>query len=277
MTVEAGVTAVPMSAFYDGDGPTNFVRFCFSKRDAVLDEATRRIRCGLPGAFAPAHERPRRDRGCPWWYRREPPSRRHCDRGRGGRPRVAIGDVDQAVFPRSAVKALQALPLVESGAADRYGFGNAELALACASHSGEPRHVATAMRMLGAAGRGEADLACGVSWPANREAANALARAGVEPSALHDNCSGKHAGFICLACHMGVDPANYVRPDQPVQREVTATLAALTEPNSATTIAVSTAARSRPMRSLWTSSRSPSRGSSPARACPRPAPRQRRG
>ena len=96
----------------------------------------------------------------------------------GGRPRVAIGDVDQAVFPRSAVKALQALPLVESGAADRYGFGNAELALACASHSGESRHVATAMRMLGAAGRGEADLACGVSWPADREAANALVRAG---------------------------------------------------------------------------------------------------
>ncbi len=65
-----------------------------------------------------------------------------------GTRRAAIGDIGQAVFPRSAVKALQALPLVESGAADRYGFGNAELALACASHGGEPRHVATAAAML---------------------------------------------------------------------------------------------------------------------------------
>jgi L-asparaginase II len=146
-----------------------------------------------------------------------------------GRRRAAVGDVDQAVFPRSAVKALQALPLVESGAADRYGFGDAELALACASHSGEERHVATAMRMLAAARRSAADLKCGVSWPANRDAANALVRAGEEPSALHDNCSGKHSGFICLACHMGVDPTGYVRPDHPVQREVTATLAALTD------------------------------------------------
>jgi len=147
----------------------------------------------------------------------------------GGRVRAAVGDVGQAVFPRSAVKALQALPLVESGAADRYGFGNAELALACASHSGEPRHVATATRMLTAAGRSAADLACGVSWPANREAANALARAGEMPSALHDNCSGKHSGFICLACHMGVDPSGYVKPDHPVQRTVTAALAEMTD------------------------------------------------
>ncbi len=146
----------------------------------------------------------------------------------GGR-RAAVGDVEQSVFPRSAVKALQALPLVESGAADHYGFADVELALACSSHNGEPRHAATAARMLAAAGRGEADLQCGVSWPASRDAAFALARAGARPSALHDNCSGKHAGFICVSCHRGIDPAGYVRPDHPVQREVTATLAALTD------------------------------------------------
>ncbi len=146
-----------------------------------------------------------------------------------GRLHAGVGDVHQAVFPRSAVKALQALPLVESGAADHYGFGDAELALACASHSGEERHVATARRMLAAAERSEADLECGVSWPANREAANALVRAGEQPNALHDNCSGKHSGFICLACHMGVEPKGYVRPEHPVQREVTAALAALTD------------------------------------------------
>jgi L-asparaginase II len=126
------------------------------------------------------------------------------------------------------VKAIQALPLIESGAADRYGFGNTELALACASHNGEARHVATAAAMLAAAGRGEADLECGAHWPTNREAANDLVRSGREPSQLHNNCSGKHAGFICLACQMDQDPRGYVGPDHPAQREVTAALEAMT-------------------------------------------------
>ena len=88
-----------------------------------------------------------------------------------GHRRAAIGDVEQAVFPRSAVKALQALPLVESGAADRYGFGNAELALACASHNGEPRHVETASAMLARAGKSTADLECGEQVPVAESAA----------------------------------------------------------------------------------------------------------
>ncbi len=146
----------------------------------------------------------------------------------GSKRRSAIGNVDVAVFPRSAVKALQALPLVESGAADHYGFGPAELALACGSHGGDPRHVETAARMLAAAGRGEADLECGAHYPSSREAANALVRAGRKPTPLHNNCSGKHASFICLACHRGVDPKGYVRPDHPVQLEVAATLEAMT-------------------------------------------------
>ena len=145
-----------------------------------------------------------------------------------GRRRAAIGDIGQAVFPRSAVKALQALPLVESGAADRYGFGDAELALACASHVGEPRHVETAAAMLARAGRGEADLECGPQMPLNRAAAEALIRAGEPPNQLHHTCSGKHAGFVCLACHMGTDPRGYVGPDHPVQREVHAALEAMT-------------------------------------------------
>ena len=145
-----------------------------------------------------------------------------------GKRRAAIGNVEKAVFPRSAIKALQALPLIESGAADRYGFGPAELALACSSHSAEPRHVATALKMLAAAGRGEADLECGGHPPIAKTAADALVRAGKTPTPIHDNCSGKHAGFICLACHLGVDPKGYVRPDHPVQREVAATLAAMT-------------------------------------------------
>jgi L-asparaginase II len=138
------------------------------------------------------------------------------------------GDIDMAVFPRSAVKALQALPLVESGAADRLGLTGAEIALACASHNGEPAHVATALAMLGKAGRDAACLECGVQWPSQQAAALALAASGARATALHNNCSGKHAGFICLACDMGDDPAGYVGPDHPAMRRVTAALAETT-------------------------------------------------
>jgi len=145
-----------------------------------------------------------------------------------GRRRAALGDVEAAVFPRSAVKALQALPLVESGAADRYRLGPAALALACASHGGEPRHVETAAAMLAACGRSAADLECGTHMPSSSVAERALIRAGHPAGPLHNNCSGKHAGFICLACHLGVDPKGYVAPDHPVQRAVTAALAEMT-------------------------------------------------
>jgi L-asparaginase II len=141
-----------------------------------------------------------------------------------GACRVAIGDVGQPVFPRSAVKLIQALPLVESGAADAHGFGPAELALACASHSGEPRHTALAASMLARAGRSVADLECGTHMPAYEPASADLIRAGETPTALHNNCSGKHAGFVCLACHRGVDVKGYVGEAHPVMREVTAAL-----------------------------------------------------
>ena len=145
-----------------------------------------------------------------------------------GRVRAAVGEISEPIFPRSSVKAIQALPLVESGAADRYGFGHAELALCCASHNGEPRHVETVRGMLARAGRGEADLECGVQMPFAHDAANALIRADTPPNQLHHTCSGKHSGFVCLACAMGADPRGYVEPDHPVQREVTAALESLT-------------------------------------------------
>ena len=132
---------------------------------------------------------------------------------------LALGDVERPVFPRSAIKALQALPLIESGAADRYGFGDEELALACSSHSGEEGHVAVVTRMLGSSGLDASALGCGAHWPSNQAAAFALARTGTA-SALHNNCSGKHAGFLCDACAMGVDPAGYWRPDHAVQQAV---------------------------------------------------------
>ena len=133
-----------------------------------------------------------------------------------GRTVLSVGDVAAPVFPRSAIKALQALPLVESGAAERYGFGDEALALACASHSGEPAHVAGVEQMLARAGLSPSALRCGVHWPMAQTAAAAVARAG-GPSALHNNCSGKHAGFLCLACAMGAGTDDYFRPDHPVQ------------------------------------------------------------
>ena len=137
---------------------------------------------------------------------------------------LALGDVAAPVFPRSAIKALQALVLVEAGGADRCGFGDEELALACASHSGEPAHVAGVERMLRAAGLDASALACGTHWPLHQPSAQALARAGGTASALHNNCSGKHAGFLCAACAMQAGPGGYLDAGHPVQREVKAVL-----------------------------------------------------
>ena len=141
---------------------------------------------------------------------------------------LSLGDVDRRVFPRSAVKALQAMPLVESGIAEAYSLTDEEIALACASHSGEPEHVAAAQSMLAKAGLDEACLECGVHWPMGEAANRALAAKGQGPSALHNNCSGKHAGFLCTAVHLGEDPRGYVRPGHPVQRRVADALAEMT-------------------------------------------------
>ncbi len=141
---------------------------------------------------------------------------------------LSLGDVDRRVFPRSAVKALQAMPLVESGIAEAYALTDEEIALACASHSGEPEHVAAAQSMLAKAGLDEGCLECGVHWPMGEAANRALAAKGQGPSALHNNCSGKHAGFICLACGMNQDPTGYVAAEHPVQRRVREALEDLT-------------------------------------------------
>jgi len=151
-----------------------------------------------------------------------------------GTLRSALGDIDRPIFARSAVKVLQALPLVESGAADRLGLSDEELALACASHNGETAHVRTSASMLAKAGVDAGVLECGTHWPYLDTAARELARRGQAPSALHNNCSGKHAGFVCLGCQISghADPrsflSGYVKPDHAVMREVTAALEAAT-------------------------------------------------
>jgi L-asparaginase II len=146
----------------------------------------------------------------------------------------SMGDIERPIFPRSAVKVLQALPLVASGAADRLGLTDDELALACASHNGEEIHAQTAARMLAKAGLDVDALECGAHWPYLDTAARALAAHGQTPTALNNNCSGKHAGVLCMACALqgGVDLRQYVRgyvgADHPVMREVTAALQAAT-------------------------------------------------
>jgi L-asparaginase II len=149
-----------------------------------------------------------------------------------GRVVASLGDIARPVFPRSAIKVLQALPLVASGAAEHFGLDDAELAIACASHAGEPAHVQTAASMLRKAGLDETVLECGAHWPYAEGAARALAAEGRGPGVLHNNCSGKHAGFACLGCLMararGDDPraflAGYVRPEHPLMREVSAAI-----------------------------------------------------
>jgi len=144
--------------------------------------------------------------------------------GADGRIVAAWGDVERAIFPRSAVKPLQALALIETGAAERFAVTDAELALACASHGGEPDHVGRVDRWLTRMGLGADDLACGAHPPMSDSEARRMARAGETPSRLHNNCSGKHAGFLATALHMDEPAAGYERPDHPVQRRVLATL-----------------------------------------------------
>jgi L-asparaginase II len=137
------------------------------------------------------------------------------------------GDVDAAVYPRSAFKSLQALTLVETGAADAFRVSAEELALACASHSGEPMHVDRVAAWLERIDCVEGDLACGPHLPLNEAAAHAMLRAGERPCRIHNNCSGKHTAFLTVARHMHIAVDGYERPDHPVQVLVRDAIAAL--------------------------------------------------
>ena len=130
---------------------------------------------------------------------------------------MAWGDPNHVTYPRSSAKMIQALPLVESGAADAAGLGQEQLALACASHKGAPMHTTRVATWLSALGLGEPDLRCGAHTPGDRPTAEALARAGERPCQIHNNCSGKHAGFLTLARHLGAGP-EYVEIGHPVQQ-----------------------------------------------------------
>lgn len=135
-----------------------------------------------------------------------------------GKVLLHAGDIERPVYPRSAIKPLQALALVESGAADAFGCTPAEISLACASHDGEPLHSEAVKAWLARVGLAPGDLECGSHLPYDEAAAHALIRAERAPGPEHNNCSGKHSGFLCVARQLGVDHHGYVEFGHPVQQ-----------------------------------------------------------
>jgi L-asparaginase II len=135
-----------------------------------------------------------------------------------------LGAPETVTFIRSSGKPFQAISLITSGAADRFGFTYQEIAIACGSHSGEPIHVETVQSMLKKIGLGEDALKCGVHEPFSVEVVRELARKRQSPSVLQNNCSGKHAGMLAVAKHLGAPIESYDEPSHPVQQLILQTV-----------------------------------------------------
>lgn len=133
--------------------------------------------------------------------------------------RSGFGNPGRKVLARSAIKPIQAFPLVATGAADAFDLSQRRLALSCASHNGEIGHVDEVVAWLGDIGLDPAALECGAHPPLDASASQALVAAGMNPGAQHNNCSGKHSGFLTTCVHLGLDPAGYIQPDHLVQRD----------------------------------------------------------
>ena len=133
---------------------------------------------------------------------------------------ASLGAPENVTYLRSSAKPFQAMPLLITGAADRFGFTDREVALACGSHNGEPIHTELAASMLKKIGLGPEALHCGAHEPYGAEAALELRTRGEQPNALHNNCSGKHAGMLAVAVHLGASIDNYERPENPVQKAI---------------------------------------------------------
>ena len=140
----------------------------------------------------------------------------------------AWGDIKALVYPRSALKPLQVLPLIESGAADHSGVSDEEIELACASHNSEPFHITRVTAWLKRIGLSVDDLECGVCESISLDVTKAMSQSGEVFSRVHNNCSGKHAGFLATALHLGEPTKNYIQPEHPVQSRVTRTIEDMT-------------------------------------------------
>ncbi len=137
------------------------------------------------------------------------------------------GDPETVTFLRSSAKPFQALPLLESGAAERFGLTDREIALACASHSGTDEHLQVLAELLTKVGAREGDLGCGTHMPFDAETALRLREAGVDPAPRHHNCSGKHAGMLALSEFLEEPLEDYLEPDHPVQELILETFSAM--------------------------------------------------
>ncbi|MCW8916405.1 MAG: asparaginase [Magnetovibrio sp.] len=131
------------------------------------------------------------------------------------------GDVEAPVFPRSSLKPVQALALIETGAADAFDVTDEEIALACASHNSERDQVSRVMTWLHRVGLDVDDLECGSAESMSLDVTKSMSRSGEMFTRAHHNCSGKHAGFLTTALHMGEPTKGYIQPDHPVQQRVT--------------------------------------------------------
>jgi L-asparaginase II len=136
-----------------------------------------------------------------------------------------LGAPETVTYLRSSAKPHQVIPLITSGAADRFGFTPEEIAVACGSHSGEAVHVSAVKRMLEKIGLESSALKCGIHEPFSREVARELRRDGRAPDILQNNCSGKHTGMLALALHLGAPVAGYDEPESPVQQLILRTVA----------------------------------------------------
>lgn len=139
----------------------------------------------------------------------------------GGREVAQLGAPERVTYLRSSAKPFQAIPLVASGAAERFHFSTQEVAIACGSHNGDPEHLRTVQSMLRKMGLDESALKCGTHEPYSPLAARELRERGEKPTVLHNNCSGKHAGMLALALHLGARIEAYDKPDHPVQVAIT--------------------------------------------------------
>ncbi len=144
-----------------------------------------------------------------------------------GRLVASTGDPNLATFIRSAAKPFQILPLLLAGGVERFGLEPADLALICASHGGRPEHTERAARLLERGGFSVSDLLCGAHAPFDPQAARDLLNRGEAPSALHSNCSGKHAGMLLACLQLGFPTAEYTAPEHPLERRMLAWMAAL--------------------------------------------------
>jgi L-asparaginase II len=152
-----------------------------------------------------------------------------CLVDRDNRIVFSVGDVEQLCFPRSALKLTQIIPLLESGACEKYNFTVEEIAIMCGSHNGEKEHLRVVNSILHKIGMSKDQLKCGAQYPTLNEDRNTLIKSDIAPEQIHNNCSGKHAGFLALCKFLDLDPETYFRPEHPIQQMIKKVTAELHE------------------------------------------------